>query len=130
MGLYLRRRVRVAPPCAARLGTTSGRGGPPHEGRTGPYRQRALAVPVPWQSVFLTYPCPTCGAGPGDPCRTARGNVAEVPHAGRTRNADRCPKCGGITNADTEPGGLCPRCALVRSLEVERSTTWKRQDPD
>jgi len=88
------------------------------------------AVAATWAAVFLTYPCPTCGAGPGEPCQTASGRVADIPHAGRTRNADRCPRCGSITGAEAEPGALCARCALVRALEVERSTTWKRQDPD
>lgn len=84
-----------------------------------------------WMGVFLTYPCPTCGAGPGQVCvTTTTGKPTSVPHAGRTRNAERCPRCGGITGAKDDPGALCPRCALVRSLEIERSTTWVRQDPD
>jgi DNA-directed RNA polymerase subunit RPC12/RpoP len=82
-----------------------------------------------WRAVFDTYPCPTCGAEPGEPCTTTTGRLADIPHADRTRAASRCPRCGTITEA-TDPGALCPRCALVRSLEIERSTTWKRQDPD
>lgn len=81
-----------------------------------------------WRVVFLAYPCPTCGAKVGDPCRTKAGGRADPPHADRTRLAERCPRCGAITNPD-DPGSLCAHCALIRSLEVERSTTWRRRDP-
>ena len=82
-----------------------------------------------WRLVFQSYRCPTCGAAPGEVCVTTGGRPYPECHAERTRNADRCPSCGTITGADTEPGALCPRCALVRSLEIERATTWKRNDP-
>lgn len=81
-----------------------------------------------WRLVFLSYPCPTCGAAPGEVCLTTKGKPYYECHAERTRHANRCPRCGMITGAD-DPGALCERCALVRSLEIERSTTWKRQDP-
>lgn len=83
-----------------------------------------------WLLVYLTYPCPSCGVREGNPCRTASGKPAGIPHAARTQFAGRCPKCGSVVDAELDPGSLCPRCALVRSLEVERSTTWKRQDPE
>jgi DNA-directed RNA polymerase subunit RPC12/RpoP len=83
---------------------------------------------APWRLVLLSYPCPTCGAKPGEPCITTGGRVA-AEHADRARNADRCPKCGIWVGAEEDPGTLCGRCALVRSLEIERATTWKRLDP-
>lgn len=83
-----------------------------------------------WRAVFQSYPCPTCGALPGEVCTTTGGRVADIPHVDRTRNADRCPRCGTITGAGADPGSLCGRCALVRALEIERATTWKRRDPD
>ena len=83
---------------------------------------------TPWLAVFLSYPCPRCGAKPGEDCRTASRKRAPLPHAERTRNADRCPRCGVITAHHEDPGALCPRCALVRSLEVERATKFRRTD--
>jgi len=81
-----------------------------------------------WRAVFESYPCPTCGVPKGASCRTTSGRVADIPHAERTRLANRCPRCGVIVSGD-DPGALCDRCALVRSLEVERATTHKRVDP-
>jgi hypothetical protein len=86
--------------------------------------------PAPWRLVYESYPCPKCGVPAGFPCRTKSGQQADMPHADRTRMADRCPVCGAIVANDADPGGLCARCRLVRSLETERATTWKRQDPD
>lgn len=80
-----------------------------------------------WQLVFLSYPCPTCGAAPGRECWTASGRKSSMPHAERTRHAQRCPRCGAHVSAELDPGKLCDRCALVRSLEIERATTWKRR---
>lgn len=88
-----------------------------------------MARKATWQQVFLSYPCPTCGAEPGEACMTTGGREAQLPHADRTRAANRCPTCGTIVN-DGNPGALCARCALVRALEVERSTTWHREEPD
>jgi len=82
-----------------------------------------------WRVVFESYPCPTCGVPAGASCRTTGGRVSNIPHAERTRLADRCPRCGVIVSRDYNPGALCDRCALVRSLEVERATTHKRVDP-
>lgn len=83
---------------------------------------------APWHVIFLSYPCPMCGAHPGEECVTSGGNWA-FPHADRTRLANRCPRCGVVVSAE-EPGQLCDRCALVRALEVERATRWERLDPD
>lgn len=83
-----------------------------------------------WRLVFESYPCPTCGVPAGTSCRTNSGRLADVPHADRARLGDRCPVCGVLVANDEDPGGLCPRCRLVRSLETERATTWQRQDPD
>jgi ribosomal protein S27AE len=82
-----------------------------------------------WHVVFLTYPCPTCGAAPGEECLTAGGARSQLPHVDRARLGDRCPKCGAIVDADHEPGQLCARCELVRALETERATQYKRRDP-
>lgn len=84
---------------------------------------------APWRVVFETYPCPTCGAEAGHVCVTTGGRQADLPHAERTRLADRCPVCGVIVADRDDPGALCPRCALVRALETERASTWKRIDP-
>lgn len=72
-----------------------------------------------WRLVFLSYPCPTCGAGPGEVCHTASGLPYNECHADRTRNADRCPKCGAVVSAET-PGQLCGHCQLVQDLLTER----------
>jgi len=79
--------------------------------------------------VFMSYPCPTCGVGPGVRCVTVSGAESNTPHVDRTRHATRCPKCGAIVSAELDPGKLCDRCALVRSLELERATKWKRRNP-
>jgi ribosomal protein S27AE len=80
-----------------------------------------------WRLVFLSYPCPACGAAPGHVCMTTGGRPYGECHAARTRHAGRCPKCGSVVSAELDPGSLCDRCALVRSLEIERATTWKRR---
>lgn len=79
-----------------------------------------------WRLVFMSYPCPTCGAGPGEPCRTTTGHIYAECHVDRTRHADRCPRCGVLVSAEA-PGELCDRCAQVRALEVERATYHRRQ---
>jgi hypothetical protein len=38
----------------------------------------------PWRQVALSYPCETCGAGPGDPCMSVSGRKADMPHVTRT----------------------------------------------
>ena len=83
-----------------------------------------------WRAVFMAYQCPTCGAGRGEDCTTKTGKPAGLPHAARIPDQGRCPQCGAIVGDPSEPDKLCPRHALVRSLEIERSTTWVRQDPD
>jgi hypothetical protein len=82
-----------------------------------------------WRAVFLTYPCPTCGQAPGQWCRTRSGKPAELPHMARGRVGVRCPVCHALLDDGAEHGDLCPRCQLVRALEVERATTWPRRDP-
>jgi ribosomal protein S27AE len=80
-----------------------------------------------WRLIFITYPCPTCGAQPGEECRTETGHIYKQTHAARTRNGDRCPRCGTILMAHEQPGTLCARCQLLRRLETERATTHKRK---
>lgn len=82
-----------------------------------------------WHVVFLTYPCPTCEAAPGEECFTQNGTIAQQMHAARTRQGNRCPRCGTLTPADDEPGQLCARCELLRALEVERATKYRRRFP-
>jgi len=81
-----------------------------------------------WHVVFLTYPCPTCGAAVGDDCMTSGGKRADYVHAERTRHAARCPRCGTILSHEDDPGALCARCSLLRSLEIERATKWRRRN--
>jgi len=85
--------------------------------------------PQQWRVVIESYPCPRCGAGPGKACRTAKGATTYIPHAARERVIDRCPLCGARIPAGALPGDLCERCALVRSLEVERATHYRRREP-
>ena len=80
-----------------------------------------------WRLILRSYPCDTCGAAPGGPCLTPSGNHTQE-HAARARLVHRCPKCGARVDAD-EPGELCPRCVLLRDLNTERATTWKRHHP-
>jgi hypothetical protein len=83
-----------------------------------------------WRLVLLSYPCPDCGAAPGEPCTTRTGRAAQdYVHAARTRDAGRCPRCGVRLPADAEPGDLCDHCALVQSLELERYTHRRRDTP-
>lgn len=84
---------------------------------------------APWRLVYLSYPCPVCEAGPGEDCYTQTGKITRQVHADRARMGDRCPRCATLLDADHEPDQLCPRCELIRSLEVERSTHYKRRDP-
>jgi len=81
-----------------------------------------------WRVVFLSYPCETCDAKPGEECETTGGKVSPYPHAARTRFGNRCPKCGIVIRADSEPGTLCDRCALIRALETERASYYRRHD--
>lgn len=80
-----------------------------------------------WRLVFLSYPCDYCGAQPGQDCHTATGATYRDVHAIRTQHKARCPRCGTVLAADDEPGQLCPRCQLLRRLEIERITRWQRQ---
>jgi predicted RNA-binding Zn-ribbon protein involved in translation (DUF1610 family) len=74
-----------------------------------------------WRLVLLSYPCPDCGAGPGELCTTRSGRPAhDYVHAARVQDAPRCGRCGTHLPADTEPGDLCDYCAMVQALQVER----------
>lgn len=79
-----------------------------------------------WRLIIDTYTCPTCGAEPGHHCRTGRDRITYEPHADRGRQGMRCPRCRALMPADAEPGDVCPRCAQVRALEVERATYHQR----
>jgi hypothetical protein len=83
--------------------------------------------PAAWRVLFQTYPCPTCGADVGEECTTRGGNPAWVAHAARARHGARCPVCATLLPAEADPASLCDRCALVRSLEVERATRHHRR---
>jgi hypothetical protein len=73
-----------------------------------------------WRDLLESYPCPVCDAGPGDPCRTATGNVSQLPHADRTRGAQRCRGCSVKLHAEADPLDYCDHCQLLRDLTVER----------
>lgn len=80
-----------------------------------------------WRLVFLTYPCPTCGALPGQDCVTRTGRVYADVHGARTQHGTRCPRCGTTLAHEEEPGTLCAKCALLRRLEIERATKHRRK---
>lgn len=82
---------------------------------------------APWHLTILSYPCPDCGAGPGQNCVTANGNPKTEEHVARARNGARCPKCNTRLGADSLPDDLCDKCALLRSLNVERATVYRRK---
>ena len=84
-------------------------------------------IRAPWRAVFLTYPCPTCGAKPSEECVTASGNVYADVHVARTEHGNRCPRCGAFIAAEDDPGSLCPKCQLLRQLEIERATYHRRR---
>lgn len=78
-----------------------------------------------WRTVIESFPCPKCNAKAGEPCRTQKG-AKTSPHAMRGTGADRCPKCNERLPSDAEPWELCDRCRLIRHLEIERATTYRR----
>ena len=81
----------------------------------------------PWRLVLESYPCRTCAAKVGEPCRsTVTGRPTTTIHMDRVNSADRCTRCG--ERIDPGGGQLCPRCALVRSLEIERATKYRRTE--
>jgi ribosomal protein S27AE len=84
---------------------------------------------APWRLIYLSYPCPTCDAAPGQDCRTTNGHLKHEVHADRARLGNRCPKCGTLVDADHLPDQLCARCELVRALETERASKYQRLDP-
>jgi predicted RNA-binding Zn-ribbon protein involved in translation (DUF1610 family) len=88
-----------------------------------------MADPDPWWLIsILSYPCPRCGAKAGQRCRTKAGGQTATPHAARGQERRRCRHCQVILPADQDLGDvLCSRCALVRALEVERATHYRRQ---
>lgn len=77
-----------------------------------------------WRIIVRSYPCETCGAGPGDPCLSPSGKRA-LEHVARANLVNHCPKCGTWVDAD-EPGIYCPRCQLLRDLNTERASHHKR----
>lgn len=85
--------------------------------------------PGTWHNILRSYPCEACDAGPGEPCVTASGRKSALEHSARQHLVGRCPRCSGMLDADHPPGTLCPHCALVRSLNIERHTTHRRRSP-
>jgi hypothetical protein len=77
-----------------------------------------------WRRVLLSYPCPTCGAGPGDDCETSTGNRKFECHVSRSDAAERCRDCHTRLGADDVDQGAdrCPHCQLVHQLITERHT--------
>lgn len=73
-----------------------------------------------WKTILLSYPCPTCGAEPGRPCRTSHGHVYYDVHVDRARQANRCPECGDRMPADAEAMDRCAYCETVNSIIRER----------
>jgi hypothetical protein len=81
-----------------------------------------------WLTSILSYPCPRCDAKPGQRCRTKGGGLTGTPHAARGQERRRCRHCQVVLPADQDMGDeLCARCALVRALEVERATVYRRE---
>lgn len=79
-----------------------------------------------WRAVLRSYPCTTCGAGPGQPCFTSTGQVSQLEHVARQDATARCVKCGQMLDAD-EPGPRCDHCELVRRMVAERYTHHQRE---
>lgn len=80
----------------------------------------------PWHLILRSYPCESCGAGPGQQCVTESGRPT-MEHAARQHLVGRCPRCATWMDADHAIGTLCDRCKLLRSLEIERHTTHRRR---
>jgi len=80
-----------------------------------------------WRTVFLAYPCPHCGAQPGEDCVTATGHPYPDVHGARTDHGARCPRCGTVLMEHEEPGTLCTKCQLLRRLEIERVSRHRRK---
>lgn len=82
-----------------------------------------------WRDIIESYPCPTCEAPVGHPCvTTTSGRKTDVPHAARATEGARCTSCTARL-AHGWDGPLCGRCQLIRDLEVERATKYRRRDP-
>lgn len=81
-------------------------------------------MPDHWKTRYESYPCPRCDAQPGEPCRTRRGHIADLPHAARTRQGARCVRCGAVLDHDDD-SALCGYCSLRRQLAAEQArSTW------
>lgn len=84
-----------------------------------------------WRIALESYPCRKCNAKPGERCRNLRtGCPVNGIHTARNDAAGRCQSCGIRIEADRvmAADALCARCALVRALEVERATKYRRTD--
>lgn len=79
-----------------------------------------------WRAILRSYPCTTCGAGPGEACWTSGGRESALEHVARQQATARCHKCGQMLDADV-PGNLCDHCQLVRNLITEAHTTHQRE---
>jgi hypothetical protein len=79
-----------------------------------------------WLAAVMSYPCPTCEAEPNHPCITRNGTTASPPHIARGHQRPRCVVCQVLLPQGDMEGMLCDRCALVRSLELERMTRHQR----
>ena len=81
-----------------------------------------------WRRSIESWPCQTCGASPGESCVTGSGRPTNLPHAARLRSTNRCQMCLALLPNEWEDT-ICERCQLVRALEVERASHYRR-DPE
>jgi hypothetical protein len=65
--------------------------------------------PQRWRLIVESYPCDTCGAGPGAPCLTISGTVKHEPHVERVALVVHCIYCLGWLAADW-PELVCDVC--------------------
>jgi DNA-directed RNA polymerase subunit RPC12/RpoP len=86
-----------------------------------------MTDPPWWMHAIHTYPCPTCGAQPEQPCTTRTGNPTNQPHAQRGNTHHRCTTCHQLLPHNQDPAdNLCTKCNLVQTLEIERATYHQR----
>lgn len=67
------------------------------------------------RNVVWSYPCPTCGVGPGTNCRTLTRQVRNEPHVERVRLVVRCERCGNWLAAEDADNGVtvCQWCQAI-----------------